>query len=176
MMDHKAFLFDWKAFDKELRPILYEALESNSTRALADYVAANFEDLTDPYEGQPLAFNWCAHTEQGDPHKLGDLALTRYYNPADDIGLGSDWQEAQSVVSMKWPLATWPMLGNPLGPRDRPFDPGRMGSYFQDQDIVERNLKLTTELFSPIENRLISRLIDMLSVAEVAKKGLYITF
>ncbi len=128
-MDHKAYAFDYAGFQRRLAPILYAALETGDAGPLRAFIEANRAELTDPYEGEPLE-----ELPDGDVHELGDFALTAFYDPACDIGLADDWEEAGDAA-----------LGVPFGPPSNLFDPGRMGSYFQSPELVERNRRTATD-------------------------------
>jgi hypothetical protein len=41
-----------------------------------------------------LSADWADDFPDADAHVYGDLALTRYYDPADDRGLADAWMEA----------------------------------------------------------------------------------
>jgi hypothetical protein len=54
-ISHKAFAFDWKAFESdELYTLLVQALESREVLPLIRYIENYSAKLKDPYEGQPL--------------------------------------------------------------------------------------------------------------------------
>jgi hypothetical protein len=138
-MEHKAFVFDTKAFDLEVRPVLERALSDGDTRGLVDFIRGNVDVLKDPYEGEPLNENWENSLQVRDPHQYGDFALTKYYDPRQDIGLGRDWEEVQSLLLAE--IGTdLPILGRPIGPPNSLFDPGKMGSYFQSEADVRDHL------------------------------------
>jgi hypothetical protein len=139
MMEHKAFIFDYDSFSRELKPILETALQSGNSERLIVFIEANHAQLKDPYEGEPLDENWMETIDSQDPHQFGDFALTKYYDPANDTGLGADWQRVQDILPQD--LTESPILGTPLGPKGNLFDPGKMGSYFQANDQVSRNIE-----------------------------------
>lgn len=68
-MEHKAFLLDEKTFQNELSPILYEALEHNNAAPLQFFIEENLEQLTDPYEGEPLDEDWETMLELRTPEE-----------------------------------------------------------------------------------------------------------
>jgi hypothetical protein len=86
-MEHKAFVFDFRSFESELRPILEKALNDNESSELLRFIEANRAALKDPYEGEPLGEDWFEAAE-GNDLRWGDFALTKYYEPTDDVGLG----------------------------------------------------------------------------------------
>lgn len=176
-MDHKAFVFDCDAFDRELRPTLERALCSQDTSDLIAFINANFGDLTDPYEGEPLGADWEAMIETHNAHQYGDFALTKYYQPAADIGLGVAWGHIQELIANDPALHESPVLGTPIGPKDAFFDPGKMGAYLQNADQVRRHHEYLVRLQHefPNDNNL-KKAIQMLAQAKDADKGLYVTF
>jgi hypothetical protein len=126
-MSHKAFAFDWDRFFAELLVPLTEALGANDPAGLHRFIEQNRSHLRDPYEGLPLPEDWSQRLETGSVHELGDYALTRYYDPQSDLGLGEIWLTLTESISADAQAA---LLGSPVGPAANPFDPGRLGSYF----------------------------------------------
>ncbi len=174
MMEHKAFLFDYAAFDCELRAILEGALISGDCGRLVSFINANLGDLRDPYEGEPLRADWQTLIESKDAHQYGDFALTKYYDPTGDIGLGAAWERIQALAGNDETGS--PILGRTIGPEHCPFDPGKMGAYFQTAEQVrEHHTHLSgrekTKLSDPL-----NRVVQMLAKAVRIKCGLYVTF
>ena len=128
-MSHKAYAFNWRVFERdELPGLLSRALETRDTAGLLAYVERNRQALKDPYEGNALAENWQDLLENQDVHEYGDFALTRFYDPNADSGLGYCWNELDDALPEEDREV---LLGSPFGPRHNRFDPGRYGSYFQ---------------------------------------------
>ncbi|NTV79269.1 MAG: hypothetical protein HGA25_09110, partial [Clostridiales bacterium] len=50
-MEHKAFLFDYDAFERELAPILTKALDNENPAPILSFIEQNIDVLTDPYNG-----------------------------------------------------------------------------------------------------------------------------
>jgi len=124
-MPHKAYAFDWSAFASDgLHSVLLDALSSGVTRGLIRYIEANLDHLKDRYEGAPLSDNWQDMLENRDVHELGDIALTRFYDPAEDRGIGDDWRDIDEQLSEAGQAA---LLGTPFGSSRAYFDPGRQG-------------------------------------------------
>jgi hypothetical protein len=139
-MFHKAYAFDWPAFEQdELPELLSRALETGDLTGLVAYVERNRHVLKNPYEGGPLDEDWEELLENRDVHEFGDFALTRFYDPAAEFGLGYCWNEIDDAFPEEGRLA---LLGSPLGPAHNRFDPGRYGSYFQTPRRVEESLAL----------------------------------
>jgi hypothetical protein len=170
-MEHKAYVFDYAAFERELRPILEQALTTSDCRGLVAFIEANHDELTDPYEGEPLGDGWLDLVETADAHQYGDFALTKYYDVLEDCGLGGNWTEAQDAAPVTT-AGNSPLLGHTVGPAETPFDPGKQGSYFQgpselaeSKDIVVRGARAPWR----------GAVVAMLDEALAAGKGLYVT-
>jgi hypothetical protein len=168
-MYHKAFVFDWAAFEREFLGLLVSALEEKETARLTAFIEANIETLSDPYEGEPLIEGWQSLLENKDVHELADFALTRYYDPAEDCGLGYDWTSLDDLLS---PSARAALLGNSLGPEGNRFDPGRMGSYFQTPEEVVQSLAI----LRPLTAKSSQRFRALLNSCSQQGLGLYVTF
>jgi hypothetical protein len=111
-----------------------------------------------------------------DPQEYGDFALTRYYQP-DNIGLVYEWEEIQDIIAAARPgLIQSPILGEVVGPPNNPFDPGKLGSYFQSTEDVRASLALVKELASEWGTDLLASAITMLEAADKNGGGLYVTF
>jgi hypothetical protein len=106
------------------------------------------------------------------------LALTKYYDPNDDIGVNGDWMELDDILD---PHGVWALLlGKPLGSRDAGgyFDPGKMGSYFQTESDVRDNLG-RLEQFERQHPELVEQMQPVRAMLERAAhvgRGLYATF
>lgn len=90
-MEHKAFAFDWLSFESELRPILEASLAGGTGESLCAFIDRHQRELVDPYEGKPIQGNWRSTLESGHVQELGDFALTKFYDPTEDYGLGAAW-------------------------------------------------------------------------------------
>jgi hypothetical protein len=177
MMEHKAFLFNYQSFDRELRAVLEDALRSGDHGSLVSFINAHLVDLRDPYEGEPLGANWEALIETQDPHQFGDFALTKYYNPTADIGVAAAWENLQELIAKNDPLlAESPILGSTIGPKDNAFDPGKMGSYFQSAQQVRQSQSYLLNLAKEKPAEVLSGALAMLQEAADAGTGLYVTF
>ena len=174
MMQHRAFLFDYARFTAELEPMLDEALRTGHLKRLARHLDEVEAELSDPEEGEPFEGGWRTWLESGDVHELGDIALTRFYDPGDDLGLGDDWLGARDALVSRLDT-TFPVLGRFIGPADRPFDPGRMGSYVQSPSDVVASLAVVEAAVSDGIVALAS-LTSLLGAAVRAGAGLYVTF
>jgi hypothetical protein len=162
---HKAFAFDWVAFEGDLAPILQRALETDDPSAIEAFIEEHRLVLRDPYEGEALSPDWRDLLEVGDLQELSDFALTRYYNPAEDVGLAEAWSELHEAVEAREKAS---LLGTPFSS----FDPGRMGSYFQTPAQTESSFSVLRERANPRTSEFVEALRKVVS----AGKGLYVTF
>ncbi len=172
MMEHKAYILDYSSFDRELRPVLETALQTMKNDELVQFIESNLGVLKDPCEGELLDADWRQIIDVTDVHQLGDLALTKYYDPKDDLGIGNSWEVIQDMISEDHSES--PVLGVTVGPTENPFDPGKMGSYFQSEVQVDKNYRYLDSL--PEERDEVKRAKEILSAARNAKSGLYVTF
>lgn len=167
-MEHKAFKFDFKEFEKELKPILTKALVTGENTQLIKFIEENVDHCTYPWAAEPLSDNWEQELEIGDVHEIGDFALTKYYDPDHEKGLASKYIE----ISERYPALSKHLLGIPLGQNENYFDPGKMGSYFVSPDEALR-------LGSMIENHeedVVKTYGNFLIECANAGLGVYITF
>lgn len=177
--EHKAFVFDVDSFSRELKPLLEEGLRSDKIDQLRDFIVSNKQSLVDPYEGFALENNWEEMLESKDVHQYGDFALTKYYSPTEDKGLGSWWGTVQKLCFNEGELSFSPFLGVPLGVGGQFFDPGKMGSYFQTKHEVSESLNKVLQVMGKIPDdafEAVREFKEMLEQAIAEKKGLYITF
>ena len=174
MMEHKAFLFDYEEFEYELLSVLQNALATNECSALISFIQNNIDSLTDPFEGDPLTDDWERMIEREDAHQYGDVALTKYYDPTDDVGLGLGWQNVQELIPTE--RSTSPILGSIVRANENPFDPGKMGTYFQSKRQVAENLEFLRHLAEQESSEELDEAIDLLQQAFRLEKGLFITF
>ncbi|NMZ19018.1 hypothetical protein HBO08_18555 [Pseudomonas rhodesiae] len=117
--------------------------------------------------------------EDMDAHQYGDFALTKYYSPKDDHGLGVKWADFQEKISNRGKLNISPFLGAPVGVDGEFFDPGKMGSYFQTTHEVGESLKKIEGVKGEMQDDFIEELESyesFLSQANSVKKGIYVTF
>ena len=177
-MEHKAFVLDYGDFANQLSDILKTALVTDNDDNLVHFIEANISSLKDPYEGEPLDSSWEDLVETKDAHSYGDFALTKFYDPASDIGLGYNWEAIENLLNDASSGLGSVILGSPLGPANNYFDPGKMGSYFQTPSEVQKNLSLLENLVQqkPELSAGLSGAIEMFQQAAEDGKGLYVTF
>ena len=168
-LNHKAFEFRHSAFEKELAPILFTALKTGVVAPLVQFVHQNLAACTDPYEGDPLVEDWEAQLSAKDVQEYGDFALTKYYRPADCVGISTEWMEIDASLAEPQRKA---LLGAPFGPDSRLFDPGLMGSYFQDADEVKASRHALRAVGFPA----VEYYKSLLDRAAANGNGVYVTF
>ncbi len=177
-MEHKAFIFDYDAFVKELAEILENAIAKNESNQLIAFIENNLLYLKHPDEGKYLDSSWKEFLEVGDVNEYGDFAITKYYNPDDDIGMSYDWMQLDDLLLQELNVDISPLLGTIFASSENYFNPGKQGSYFQSPEKVKQNVELLNSLSNEKLHNLpdLATLKKMLLDALVSKKGLYITF
>jgi hypothetical protein len=169
-ISHKAFAFDWNAFESdELYMLLFRALESDEVSSLIDYIDNHRAELKDPYEGEPLEPSWQELLENQDVHEYGDFALTRFYDPTADLGVAEKWMEIENLLSETDRGA---LLGFPICSGNNVFDPSLMGSYFQAPEQILESLSIVGEL--AIEA--VESFKELLGNCIQSRLGIYVTF
>ncbi len=161
-MEHKAYEFDWDNFNSELRPLLEQSISNDQNENLYSFINKNIEDLTDPYEGEPLDKDWEEQLETKSTQELGDFALTKYYDVTEEYGLGDNWLPLQEEIPQN-------IINALLGASITGFDPGCYGSYFQSSNQRKEN----AELLSASNIELIKEFSSYLTKLN---KGVYVTF
>ncbi|MEM7713866.1 MAG: hypothetical protein AAF349_09875 [Cyanobacteria bacterium P01_A01_bin.68] len=177
-MEHKAFIFDYNTFIKELADILDNALVKNKIHELIAFIEKNLSDLKHPDEGETLNYSWKKIIEIGDVDEYADIAITKYYNPEDNIGLSYNWMQLDDLLLQELNLEISPLLGTVFGSSEVYFNPGKQGSYFQSPEKVRENFELINSLSNEKLHKLsnIDILKNMFLDALVLQKGLYLTF
>ena len=166
---HNAYAFDYELFETELAPLLYRALSNRDAGPLAQFVDRSLELLTWPWEPERLPAGWREELEEADVHSVGDLALTKYYDSGDDQGMAEEWSLIQAQLPEGCRAA---LLGSAFGPPGNCFDPGKMGSYFQDASDVRHSIAVLSQVRVPDLDRYVALLIK----ARDRGMGLYVTF
>jgi hypothetical protein len=168
-MEHKAYAFEWSAFDVNLHPLLVVALTTNDTTGLLAFIGQHFAQLKDPYDGDLLSVDWRENLGNRDVQEYGDYALTLFYDPAECSGIGCDWAGLSDELPQH---AADAMLGFPVGPTENLFDPGRYGSYFQTPGQVQVSLKA----LQPNSCPQLARFMELLERCVIKQQGVYVTF
>jgi hypothetical protein len=177
-MSHKAYAFDRSAFERDkLHGLLPGALSADDPAELARYIEAHRTELKDPYEGAPLPEDWQDMLGNRDVQEYGDFALTRFYDPAEDWGVGDAWM----AIDRRLPEADQAaLLGSPFGPLGAYFDPGCLGSYFQTPPQVVASLdRVRRSPWPDLEDdprESLKRFEALLARCTESGSGLYITF
>lgn len=177
-MIHKAFAFDHQGFRRRLQPALDAALATHDPTAIRRFIDENLHELTDPYDGEPLANDWERMIETRDVQQYGDFALTAFYCPTLDRGLGEGWSETDRFVRSETGSSRL-LLGARMGPHGMFFDPGRQGAYFQTHLDCCCNLDSIRSLGSSVPAALSAGLKsfgELLEEASSSGRGLYVTF
>ncbi len=167
-MLHKAYGFDFAGFEKELKFILFNALQNNIVESLVEFVEINIHSLTDPYEGEKLDAEWQGCLENNDVHEIGDFTLTKFYQVSSDNGLSESWGE----ITSQYPNINQYLLGKPFGPANNLFDPGKMGSYFQ----TPLELNVSIQELSVVKDACLQKYLSFLKSCIKNNTGIYVTF
>ena len=166
-MSHKAFSLDWERFADELRPLIEAALRTNDDSSIREFIARH--NCCDPNDGEALGEAWVERSPDCNVQDLADIALTAFYQPANDFGLGDEWRTIGVHFSDEARAA---LLGNPLAAGAIAFDPGLMGSYFQSPEQARRSLRIVEKLEALTQTPFIAGL----RAAAHGERGLYVTF
>ena len=175
---HRAYVFDLDAFKLELRPILEDALQTRDPERLRHFISTHFESLKDPYAGEALGEDWEQLLETRDVQEYGEFALTKYYDPSDDIGLGAEWPAFEAMVLRETKAGTDLTMGSSVGRAAGTFDPGQLGSYFLTNEEAKARLKTLRGLASEAKTtpEHLSSAIAMFETIVESGKGAYVTF
>ncbi len=178
-LEHKVFILDSESFYHELKPLIEQCLRSSNVDEIREFILMNKSSLSDPYEGEQLADDWEDMIEDKDVHQYGDFALTKYYSPIFEMGLGTDWENIKKLFDGIQEQSFSPILGVPLGIEGEYFDPGKMGSYFQNSSEVKESLSILNMIEESVPSDLIENYYEFKKILELAvkeNKGLYVTF
>jgi len=172
-MEHKAFVFDYEAYSRELRPVLLRSLEGDA-RPLDDFIDRHWPVLAHPFTAVPLNARW--REELRDSDIKGAAALTKYYDTEANVGLGDDWPRVCDLLDRLLPSGGSITLGEPIEHNGKAFDPGRQGTYVQSPALVKANLdRLQSVPTQPGSNdEAIAAWREALIAASA--RGMYVTF
>jgi hypothetical protein len=118
-INHKAYIFDYDRFQIELMELLEKSLNSDDFTNLIIFIEQNLSYLKDPYEGQPLDAFWEAKIAIKDAHNYGELAITKFYDPQNCIGLSYKWAEIDDLLCFEFGERSLITLGKLLGPKNK---------------------------------------------------------
>lgn len=189
-MEHKSFLFNTSAFTKELSEIILTAGETDNEKLLITFINQNLNDLKSPYSGEELTAEWVEELETEDIQELADFAMTKYYNPDEELGLSYSWElllESFDELDLKFNNEYY-ILGKSLDSENFTLDPGRMGLGFIDSQQIS---SIHKELISlkqnfinifeteSLDKEVIQAYEELIEIYEEAKEsncGLLMTF
>ncbi|MCM0665580.1 hypothetical protein [Flavobacterium tyrosinilyticum] len=189
-MEHKSFLFNTSAFTKELSEIILTAGETDNEKLLISFINQNLNDLKSPYSGEELTVEWIEELETEDIQELADFAMTKYYNPDEELGLSYSWElllESFDELDLKFNNEYY-ILGKSLDSEKFTLDPGRMGLGFIDSQQIS---SIHKELISlkqnfinifeteSLDKEVIQAYEELIEIYEEAKEsncGLLMTF
>lgn len=189
-MEHKSFLFNTSAFKKELSEIILTAGDTENEDLLTCFINENLEDLKSPYSGEELTGEWEEELGTEDVQELADFAMTKYYNPDEELGLSYNWDtllESFDKLDLKF-NSEYYILGESLKSENFNLDPGRMGlGFVNSKDIccIHRELISLKQNFIEIcetenfDEEIISAYDELIEIYEEAKEsncGLLMTF
>ena len=86
-MSHKAYSLDYHLFDPQFH------------QKLIEFMKTNINAIEDPDEGLPFERSWQTTMEIDDIQDYADIALTKFYNPAEDISLNYEWLRVVKIVN-----------------------------------------------------------------------------
>ena len=151
-ISHKAWLFDHSAFTKELAGTLELALVTGSGEVLERFIERNRSSLCCPEAEEPLGPDWREDVDLGDVQALADIALTRYYDLADEQGLGQLFDAVYVYLRSVPALGECAELligGELFGPAGDRLDPGRMGTGLVPAPVAAEFHKLLEQVEWP---------------------------
>jgi hypothetical protein len=97
-----------------------------------EFLSRSISECYSPYDGEPLTAPWESNLEAGDIQELADFALTKFYAPDANQGVGHNWIELDAQLPEEARRAL-------LGLSVAGFDPGRQGAYFQSPSDVAKS-------------------------------------
>jgi hypothetical protein len=174
--DHTAFAFDEGAFRRELAPLLDRALESGETSALDAFIDDHRAALADPSTGEPLSEDWRTALSGTGVQRLAAVALTSYYDPGRDIGLGAGWQTVRAALTSLAAPARAFVTGGVFGPTDRPLRPDGRTAYLQSAEYVRQSVAVLEEARTHFRAHAdqIDPTLNMLRTAAAVERGLLV--
>lgn len=162
---HLAFVFDEAAFRRDLAPLL----DRHEDVALESFINDHRARLRDPETGEALGLSWREKSENEGFARRAALALTAFYDPTANIGLGSAAEKLRFSLMDLYPEGRVFVGGGLLGVPE---------GYFQSAGYVAASVVILERLRA--EHRLKADIIDpvlaMLQMAASAGHGLYLIF
>lgn len=152
-IDHKAYLFQYDEFHQELADLLHRALESGEVEPLREFINFHRPALTDPWMEGPLEEDWeDEHRQNLDIQLYADVALTKYYDLTDNLGLSYGFDALGVYLNAIPSLARHAdslICGALFGPKGKRLDPGRMGTGLLPAVRVAQLAKILTSMKWP---------------------------
>lgn len=167
--EHRAYVFDWPRFEADLYPLLVQALADDDPAGLEAYIDRHHSELKNPRDGAALTAAWREAGDGRSVQRYGSYALTRFYDPADCHGIGYEGARLSEELPL-WIGIT--LIGSPIGPPGRQFDPGQNGSYFQTPKRVRESVAILRENLLPE----VAGYLALLERCAAEGRGLYVTF
>ncbi|HPF39536.1 MAG TPA: hypothetical protein PK093_12900, partial [Phycisphaerae bacterium] len=164
------------SFVSELAPSLRAALITEQCQPLLDFINRHHDLLTSPREGAPIGDDWIATLSSRDAHQFGAIALTKFYSPSQEMGLGAGWKIVDDILVADGRFLASPILGDPFDADGVVFDPGGMGAYFQSPSMVRTSLGMMRTIARYDATPEVVEAVTMLERAARAGAGLYVTF
>lgn len=150
-IDHKVYLFRYSEFQSELADLLYHALETDEVGNLRGFINSERSLLTEHVTEEPLVEDWEVGFEP-DVQRYADIALTKYYNLAEDLGLGYSFDVLGAYLNIVSELAGQSnvlICGRLFGPKGKRLDPGYMGTGLLPPDDVSHFAMLLSGIKYP---------------------------
>jgi hypothetical protein len=116
------------------------ALQTLQTHELAAFIDQNLSNITDPNGLNDIGLDW-RNLVSNTVTEYADLALTKFYDPVANIGLGYSWNEMYDLLKVMEEALTLisVIFGAPFIAGSNTFDPGLLGTYFQSPSEVVAN-------------------------------------
>jgi hypothetical protein len=145
-IDHKAYLFRYDEFRKELADVLYQALQTEIAHPLRAFVSRYHSSMTDLATAKSLGEDWEEKWgHEADVQCYADLALTRYYDLTGSLGLSYGFIALAAYLRSLPTFAQYTdcLIGGRLfGPKGKRLDPGQMGTGLLSPEEVARFARL----------------------------------
>ncbi|MCX6368834.1 MAG: hypothetical protein NTX57_19300 [Armatimonadetes bacterium] len=160
---HKAFVFDEAAFRRDLAPIL----DRHDDTALEHFISDHRAQLRNPRNGVHIESDWRDDAAFDGFGRRATLALTAYYDPTANIGLGSAASKCRFGLIDLYPESRVFVGGGALGVPD---------GYFQSASYVAESVAILENLRAqlPLKAEIIDPVLIMLHAATAENKGLYL--
>lgn len=139
-IEHKAYVFDTKNFNKELRKIILISGNTKNQSLLKNFINSKIGVVKSPYSGDLINIGWEKELENGDIQELADFAITCYYSPGEEMGISYAWDAVLTTLN-RLPLkfnSDYYILGNTLETEIFKLDPGGMGLGFINAEDIPK--------------------------------------